>query len=188
MLIYLPLLIFLLVLGNTLLRGRSVRVESGIGAWAFFEARGVQRLAGLAFALSIAVLFIVAVMLALGRFATDPALFTAGSALMALGALLVIIAQRQMGNAWRVGVREGDAPLFITAGLFRFSRNPIFVGMIAMAFGTAVTVPAWWTWAAATVFALACYVQVRIEETHLARQFGAAYDDFRRSVPRWLLF
>lgn len=188
MLIYLPLLIFLFVLGNTLLRGRSVRAESGIGAWAFFEARGAQRLAGLAFALSIAVLFIVAVRLALGCFAADPVLLAAGSALMAPGALLVIVAQRQMGKAWRVGVREGDAPLFVTAGLFRFSRNPIFVGMIAMAVGTAIAVPVWWTWAAAAAFALACYVQVRIEEAHLTRQFGAAYDDFRRSVPRWLLF
>lgn len=188
MLIYLPLLIFLLVLGNTLLRGRSVRAESGIGAWAFFEARGVQRLAGLAFALSIGILFIVTVRLALGRFATEPELLAGGSTLMALGATLVIVAQRQMGNAWRVGVREGDAPLFVTAGLFRFSRNPIFVGMVAMAIGTALTVPAWWTWLAAAAFALACHVQVRIEEAHLARQFGAAYDDFRRSVPRWLLF
>ncbi|MGB3845568.1 MAG: isoprenylcysteine carboxylmethyltransferase family protein, partial [Sphingopyxis sp.] len=98
-----------------------------------------------------------------------------------------LVAQRQMGDAWRIGVRAGDAPLFVTRGLFAFSRNPIFAGMIAMAIGAALAVATAWGWAAAIVFALACHVQVRLEEAHLAARFGTAYADFRRAVPRWLL-
>lgn len=187
MLASVPLLLFVLVILATLLRGRAVRAGSGIGAWAFFEARGVQRAAGLAFALSIAVLVAAAVFVAAGGIAGSPPWLAAGGAIMALGTLIVIAAQVQMGAAWRVGVRQGDAPLFVTAGLFRFSRNPIFVGMIAMAAGAALAIPAWWTAAAALAFALACRVQVAIEEAHLARAFGPAYDDFRRRVPRWLI-
>ncbi|KTE31713.1 MULTISPECIES: methyltransferase family protein [unclassified Sphingopyxis] len=187
MLASVPLLLFALVIIATLLRGRAVRARSGIGAWAFFEARGVQRAAGLAFALSIAMLFAAATLLASGRIAAPPTLLAAGSAVMALGTLVVVAAQVQMGAAWRVGVRQGDAPLFVTAGLFRFSRNPIFTGMIAMAAGAALAIPAWWTAATALAFALACGVQVRIEEAHLSRAFGAAYDDFRHRVPRWLI-
>lgn len=187
MLKFVPLTLFLLVLAATLIRGRAVRAQSGISAWAFADARGVQRIAGLAFALSIAVLVIAVALLAAGRIAAPTPPLAAGSALMAIGALVVFVAQRQMGAAWRVGVRAGDAPLFVTAGLFRFSRNPIFVGMIAMAVGAALALSTPWGWLAAAAFALACHVQVRIEEAHLARQFGAAYDDFRAKVPRWLL-
>ena len=92
-----------------------------------------------------------------------------------------------MGNAWRVGVRTDDAPLFITEGLFRCRRNPIFVGMIAMAFGAALAVGLWWGWAATVAFAFACHIQVRIEEAHLAHAFGIDYANFSRTTPRWLI-
>lgn len=186
MLAHIPFLLFVTVIAATWLRGRSVRARSGINAFAFVEARGVQRAAGAAFVLSILVLVVAALLIAAGRL--QPLYLAAGSAFMALGALAVIVAQAQMGNAWRVGVREGDAPQFVTAGLFRFSRNPIFVGMMAMALGTALAIGAWWSWAAALAFGLACHIQVRIEEAHLSRQFGSAYDAFRGSVPRWLPF
>ena len=183
----LPLALFLLVIAATLLRGIAVRARTGVNAFAFLEARGVQRIAGAAFALAIAVLIGAAALLAAGRIAGPPAALVAGDILIAAGALAVIVAQVQMGNAWRVGVRDGDAPLFVTAGLFRYSRNPIFAGMIAMALGGALAVGTWWGWTAALVFALACHVQVRIEEAHLAERFGADYDAFRRRVPRWLI-
>lgn len=185
MLSILPLALFALVILATLLRGRAVRARSGTSAWAFSNARGIQRLSGIAFAVSAAALVAAAALLALGNIA--PALLLTGAPIVAIGAAIVIVAQIQMGNAWRVGVRDGDAPLFVTAGLFRFSRNPIFVGMILMAFGLALAAGTAWGWAAAAIFALACHVQTRIEEAHLSREFGPAYDDFRRRVPRWLV-
>lgn len=188
MLQLMPLLLFLLVVAATLIRGRSVKAGPGIDAWAFFEARGLQRAAGLAFALSIAILVMTTALLATDLLDSPFAMLAAGTAVMGIGALLVIAAQRQMGDAWRVGVRTGDAPIFVTTGLFRFSRNPIFVGMIAMALGAALAAATWWGWTAALVFALACHIQVRIEEAHLARAFGADYDRFRRMVPRWLFW
>jgi protein-S-isoprenylcysteine O-methyltransferase Ste14 len=181
------LLLFLLVLAATLVRGRTV-AESGVRAWAFFEARGIQRAAGLAFALSTAILVVATALLAAGAIECVPATLAAGAALMGIGAVVAVVAQRQMGKAWRVGVRAGDAPLFVTAGLFRFSRNPIFVGMIAMALGAALAAGVWWGWAAAIVFAVACHIQIGIEEAHLERAFGAYYDAFRRSTPRWLIW
>lgn len=187
MLAYVPLLLFAVVLGATLIRGRAVRARSGVRAWAFFEARGMQRAAGLVFALSITVLVAASALVAAGRIDASPPLIATGSAVMALGLLVVVTAQVQMGTAWRVGVRPGDAPVFVTAGLFRFSRNPIFAGMIVMALGAALVAPTWWTIAAALAFALACHVQVRIEEAHLSDAFGSAYEAFRARTPRWLI-
>ena len=188
MLALLPAILFATVILATLLRGRAVAATSGASAWAFRHARGAQRTTGLAFALSIAALAFGTALLALGRIDPAPAALFPGSTIIAAGSLVVIAAQRQMGAAWRIGVRQGDAPLFFTAGLFRFSRNPVFVGMIAMAFGAALALSALWAWLAAAVFAIACALQVRIEEAHLAREFGARYDDFRRATPRWLVF
>ena len=188
MLPILPFALFLLVIAATLLRGRSVRTDTGINAFAFLEARGLQRVAGLAFALSIALLVAATALAAGGRLATSPATLMPGTVIMATGALFVLVAQIQMGGAWRVGVRDGDAPIFVTRGLFRYSRNPIFLGMIAMAVGAALAVATWWAWIAAAAFALACHMQVRIEEAHLAHAFGTDYRRFCGQVPRWLFF
>lgn len=99
-----------------------------------------------------------------------------------------MVAQVQMGRAWRVGVREGDAPLFISHGLFRYSRNPIFVGMMLVGLSAAMVSGTWWSWSGVAVFIASCAVQVRIEEAHLEASFGQSYREFRSSVPRWVGF
>lgn len=187
MLACLPLLFFAAVITATVIRGRAVRARSGASAWAFLHARGVQRASGFAFALSGGVLIAATVAIAFGGIVTTTRTLIPASAIIALGSTVVVVAQVQMGNAWRVGVRAGDAPLFVTAGLFRYSRNPIFVGMILMALGAALAAGNIWGWTATIIFAVTCHIQTRIEEAHLAHQFGSAYEHFRRRVPRWLI-
>jgi protein-S-isoprenylcysteine O-methyltransferase Ste14 len=178
-----PFMAMLAIVTATLLRGVAVRRTSGDRPWAFASAKGVQRIAGTSFALSVASL-LVAAALAPAKVVT---ISTVSAALLALiGATIVIVAQVQMGRAWRVGVREGDAPLFVSRGLFRFSRNPIFVGMMLVGLATAMAFGAGWSWAAFALFVLSCTVQVRIEETHLEASFGDSYRAFCNQVPRWL--
>ena len=47
----------------------------------------------------------------------------------------VIIAQSQMGNAWRIGIDSEHPSGLVQTGIFARSRNPIFLGMIAMLLG-----------------------------------------------------
>lgn len=180
-----PAASLIVVIAATLLRGASVARTSGDRPWAFADARGRQRLAGLAFAVSIAVICVAAAIVAIRSSSTLTWPSAAGAVLAILGAVLVIVAQIQMGRAWRVGVRAGDAPVFIQHGLFRYSRNPIFVGMIFTGLGVSLVAGYWWCWLALAVFILACAVQVTIEEAHLSASFGKDYDVFRRTVPRW---
>ncbi|NJM51351.1 MAG: isoprenylcysteine carboxylmethyltransferase family protein [Sphingomonadales bacterium] len=140
-------------------------------------------MAGAAFAISIVILAFAAAQAALRP---ESVYALIGAIVSIAGGAFVIIAQVQMGRAWRVGVREGDAPLFIQHGLFRFSRNPIFVGMMLIGLGIAVTATSWWAWAALLTFVLACREQVRIEEVHLSDSFGAEYIRFKNDVPRWI--
>lgn len=177
-----PLLAMLGIIAATLIRGVAIRRKTGDRPWAFASAKGVQRIAGTSFALSIAALLVAAALAQSGN--TD---WTIPASTIALvGASIVIVAQVQMGRAWRVGVREGDAPLFVSHGLFRFSRNPIFVGMMIVGLSTAMVSGAWWSWAALMLFIASCIVQVRIEEAHLEASFGQDYRNFRAKTPRWL--
>jgi protein-S-isoprenylcysteine O-methyltransferase Ste14 len=179
-----PFVAMLAVIVATLVRGIAIRRATGDRPWAFASAKGGQRIAGSSFALSVAVLLIAAAVAPAKGATTN---WTVSAALVALiGAAIVIVAQVQMGRAWRVGVREGDAPLFVSHGLFRFSRNPIFVGMMLVELAAAMVSGTWWSWAALALFIASCAVQVRIEEAHLEASFGEAYRDFRRQVPRWL--
>lgn len=181
---FFPLLAMLAVIAATIIRGMAIQRATGDRPWAFVSAKGLQRLAGSSFAMSVAALLAAAALASSGS-----ATRTIIAAVVALiGAGIVIIAQVQMGRAWRVGVRAGDAPLFVSHGLFRFSRNPIFVGMMLVGLGAALVSATWWGWAALAVFVASCVVQVRIEEAHLAASFGQPYSEFRSLVPRWFGF
>lgn len=177
-----PFLAMAAIVVATVVRGMAIRRATGDRPWAFASAKGVQRIAGSSFALSVAALLVAA--------ALAPANGTNWTVLAAVvslaGAAIVIVAQVQMGRAWRVGVRDGDAPIFVSHGLFRFSRNPIFVGMMLVGLSAAIVSGTWWSWSALVLFVLSCIVQVRIEEAHLEASFGDAYRAFRRQVPRWL--
>ena len=178
-----PLIALIVIFITSLWRGHAVSRSGGDNAWAFGAARGRQRLAGTAFAISIMVLAIASVLVAM-----QPMIGYAWVSTMpaVIGATVVIVAQIQMGSAWRVGVREGDAPLFIRHGLFGFSRNPIFVGMIVVGFSIAVSADSWWAWIALLTFIIACREQVRIEEAHLLDSFGDVYSSFCSNIPRWI--
>jgi protein-S-isoprenylcysteine O-methyltransferase Ste14 len=183
MLQFTPLAAMFVIIVATVLRGIAIRQRTGDRPLAFLSATGVQRLAGLCFAISTVVLIVASIFAAM-QSASE---FTIVAALLApIGALLVIVAQVQMGRAWRIGVREGDAPLFVSHGLFRYSRNPIFVGMVLVGLAAALAASTYWGWAALMVFMVSCAAQVRIEERHLEASFGQAYLDFCAKVPRWI--
>ena len=179
-----PLLAMLSIIAATLVRGIAIRRKTGDRPWAFASAKGVQRIAGSSFAFSVAALIAAAVLAPV----SDTGWTITAAIIAIVGAAIVMVAQVQMGRAWRVGVREGDAPLFISHGLFRYSRNPIFVGMMLVGLSAAMVSGTWWSWSALAVFIASCAVQVRIEEAHLEASFGQSYREFRSSVPRWVGF
>lgn len=185
MLASIPLLAFAIVLIATVIRGVALRVRSGDNAWAFAKATGFQRWTSSAFVLSILVL---AGASALAAVRGDAHNWIASSLIVVAGAIIVLVGQHQMGRAWRIGVREDDAPVFVSKGLFRISRNPVFVGMILMGLGMALVANTWWSWCAWLAFVVSCHFQVAIEERHLTANFGQSYLNFQARVPRWIGF
>lgn len=183
MLEHIPLVMLVVVLLATLVRLIVLRRGAGIQAWAF-GPDPADKLAGTLFVISLTVLGFAAAQGTDGNGLGIAVI--AGSAVAIIGAVITVVAQIQMGAAWRIGVRQGDASHLIEHGLYRYSRNPIFVGLVLVGFGIAVVSGLWWAWAALAALVLSCHLQVMIEEAHMARMFGPAYAAFCRRVPRWV--
>jgi protein-S-isoprenylcysteine O-methyltransferase Ste14 len=81
-----------------------------------------------------------------------------------------------------------DPPKQLVArGLYRYSRNPMYVGVLSLIVAQALWFGSAWLWLyAALLFAAFHSFVVLYEEPTLARSFGAAYQHYRETVPRWL--
>jgi protein-S-isoprenylcysteine O-methyltransferase Ste14 len=109
-----------------------------------------------------------------------------GIALMILSLIWTIIAQYQMKTSWRIGIDTEVKTELIQHGLFRISRNPIFLGMIISLVGLLLLTPN----AVTIIFLILGYVliqvQIRLEETHLVQVHGEEYSKYKSSVRRFL--
>lgn len=121
----------------------------------------------------------------LGVLAVPAPVALVGLAVGLAGLGVVVIAQAQMGASWRIGIDDQPTPL-VTHGLFRVSRNPIYLGMLLLTVGVALVAPSGWT----VVGGLLAYVvvgfQARAEEEHLARLHGDAFVAWASRVGRFL--
>jgi protein-S-isoprenylcysteine O-methyltransferase Ste14 len=81
-----------------------------------------------------------------------------------------------------------DPPRELVArGLYRCSRNPMYVGVLTLVSAQALWSGSPWLWLYALLLFLGFHgFVVFYEEPTLARSFGAAYERYRASVPRWL--
>ena len=64
-----------------------------------------------------------------------------GVILLVFALIWVLLAQAQMGSSWRIGIDEEHDTSLVTSGVFRFSRNPIFLGMRLNLFGLFLVMP-----------------------------------------------
>lgn len=110
----------------------------------------------------------------------------AGIVLLLLSLGWTVLAQIQMGNSWRIGIDEEKKTALVQAGVFRRSRNPIFLGMIVTLIGFFLVIPNALTLLFLVLGFILIQIQVRLEEEFLAKSHGAEYENFRRQVRRWL--
>ena len=81
----------------------------------------------------------------------------------------------------------GSTQVVIDSGPFGLSRNPLYVGLVALYVGLALLWPSFWALMLVPVgTALLWWGAVRPEEIYLSAKFGSEYDDYRRRVRRWL--
>jgi len=84
-------------------------------------------------------------------------------------------------------IDPSKASSLVTSGVYRITRNPMYVGLFFLLTGWAIALASPVLLAAPLVFAL--YItrfQIQPEERALTALFGDAYTDYRTQVRRWL--
>jgi len=110
-----------------------------------------------------------------------------GWIIVLLGLLVTMVAQYQMGASWRyIGSKSNDAKL-ITHGLFKYSRNPIYVGGLIFFIGVIILLPDYLT----ILFLIFIFTGLEIlvrchEEPHLRKMHGKAYENYCNEVTRFI--
>ncbi len=88
----------------------------------------------------------------------------------------------------RTGLLPGQASrAMIQDGPYRLSRNPLYVGLLALYLGLALLAPTFWgvvLFPAAVL--LVWWGAIRPEEQFLHERFGAPYEEYAARVRRWL--
>lgn len=107
-----------------------------------------------------------------------------------LVACAVVLVVWGLVELWRNGTSadHGKATAtLVTSGPFRYSRNPIYVGLVALMLGVSLDRGSVWALLLVPVAAFAIQrLTIEREESYLHDLFGTDYDRYRARVRPWL--
>ena len=111
-----------------------------------------------------------------------------GAALLAIGCALLLWCVRDFFVSGRGTLAPWDPPRhLVVVGLYRFTRNPMYVAVLTIIAGWAVLYASPWLALYAVVLAVGFHLRVRWhEEPWLSRQFGTEWEAYARRTGRWL--
>ena len=103
-----------------------------------------------------------------------------------IGDAIFLISVLCMKDSWRAGIPDKDKTELVTTGIYRYSRNPAFLGFdlqyvgVLLMYGNLLTL-------AFSLFAMVMlHLQILQEERYLTNVFGAPYQAYRSHVCRYL--
>lgn len=109
-----------------------------------------------------------------------------GGLLAASGAVLAAGGAGALGRELTVSVDPRAGAGLRTDGAYRFSRNPIYAGLLLGAVGLSLMRGRAHVIAAAAGLAAVLHLKVGLEEARLRERFGAEYDAYAAHTPRLL--
>ena len=115
--------------------------------------------------------------------------YGAGTAVLIAGICFSLPAVRSFRRAGTTlnPVKIEDASDLVTGGIYRISRNPMYVGVTLVLCAWCIFLDCLWTLVGPAVFvAYVTRFQILPEERALAVKFGERYREYRRHVRRWL--
>jgi len=99
-------------------------------------------------------------------------------------------------NAWAVGtfnrlettvIPRRPARTLAAEGPYKLTRNPMYLGFAIIYLGVAFVANAFWVLLfLPEAIVLVWLLAIKLEEAYLRREFGAAYDEYRSRVRRWI--
>ncbi|MCA1798060.1 MAG: isoprenylcysteine carboxylmethyltransferase family protein [Xanthomonadaceae bacterium] len=110
-----------------------------------------------------------------------------GWVVVGLGMAVLAWSEQQFSRHRTSHDHKAVASTLITTGPFRFSRNPVYLGLSILLVGFAITLNILWLLLAAPLALLVMQLHVvPREEACLEQLFPEAYPRYRQSVRRWL--
>jgi len=116
-----------------------------------------------------------------------PALRWLGGAIVAAGFALTVASARLFARHG-TAIRPFDrSSALVISGPYRFTRNPMYVGLVAMLIGLALMLESLSPLLVVAAFARIIATRfIAVEERMLDERFGTAYAEYRARVRRWL--
>jgi protein-S-isoprenylcysteine O-methyltransferase Ste14 len=117
-----------------------------------------------------------------------------GNIRVSIGSALVAFAIVIIASSRRAFIEHGTHPnpytptkAIVTDGVYRVSRNPIYIAFLLIALSFVLfTNSLWFIASAILAFLWLQFGVVRREEEYLHGKFGREYDDYCRRVRRWI--
>ncbi len=82
---------------------------------------------------------------------------------------------------------EKKPKVFLTSGPFKFSRNPMYLGMLSILLGTSLLLGSLISFIFPVIFLLLINnVTIPIEEKNMEEKFGGKYAHYKNKVRRWI--
>ena len=91
-----------------------------------------------------------------------------------------------MKDSWRAGIPDRDKTKLVTDGIYRYSRNPAFLGFDLQYIGILLMYFNLLTFIFTIFAATMLHLQILQEEQYLTATFGAEYQAYQRRVFRYL--
>jgi protein-S-isoprenylcysteine O-methyltransferase Ste14 len=105
----------------------------------------------------------------------------------ALGATVLGLREFARAKTTFNPVKIDEASSLVTGGVFRLSRNPMYVGMVSLLLAWAVYLAVPWTLLGPAAFvAFITRFQIIPEERVMRAKFGAAFEEYAKRVRRWV--
>lgn len=139
-------------------------------------------------------LFVLPIMALLALEWFVPTTFVHGAVRWTVGVLLLVAGVALNVIGFVTQKRAGTDPIpfnpstrIVSHGLYRFTRNPMYIGFALWTLGLAILCNSIWTLLAAPVgLVLVDRLVVVREERYLERKFGDEYLSYKRRVRRWI--
>lgn len=109
-----------------------------------------------------------------------------GFCIAGIGDIFFLISVIYMKDSWRAGIPEKDKTKLVTDGIYKFSRNPAFVGFDFMYIGILLMFFNIGTLLFSLFSIVMLHLQILQEEKYMAKTFGEEYLEYKKKVFRYI--
>ena len=120
-------------------------------------------------------------------FVAPPVLRYVGLGMTFIGFLLGIGAFIEFRKARTTLDPHGSVKQLVVSGIYRFTRNPIYLGFLLMVIGLPLNSGIYWGFLMAPLYIITMTrLVIEREEAYLEKKFKDQYTDYRSRVRRWI--